>query len=73
MATTRIMPLHTAKAVQKARQSATSLTMQQIRKRQTTADSSQDMSVTAGLLTQSFCWQSASTLLPPDGREEQMM
>ena len=73
MATTRIMPLHVAKAAQRVGRSVTSSTMWPIQRKQITAGSLPAMRVTAGLRMQSFFWQSGSTLPLPDECVVQMM
>ena len=74
MATTRIMPLHIGKGrTESQARSATLSTMRPIRKRRTMADLSPDLDVTAGSLMPSSCWQSVSTLPPPDGCAARMM
>ena len=73
MATTRIMPLHVAKAAQRVGQSVTSSTMWPIQRKQITAGSLPAMRVTAGLRMRSSFWQSGSTLPLPDECVVQMM
>lgn len=62
-----------ARAAQKALQSVILSTMWLIPKRQTTAGSLPDMSVIAGLQTQSLLWPSVSILPPPEGCVEKTM
>ena len=73
MATTRIMPLHIGKGRTESTAISDIIDYVANPQRQTTAGSLPDMSVIAGLQTQSLLWPSVSILPSPEGCVEKTM